>query len=92
MSSLAGLSPALVVVLGAIAVPLLHPRARNWYMLALPAVAFAALMATPDGDHGTLRYMGLELVTPWVRGDSGGPSRAWCTPAARSARCSPATS
>ena len=63
MSSLAGLSPALVIVLGAIAVPLLRPRARNWYMLALPAIAFAALMATPDGDHGTLRYMGLELVT-----------------------------
>ncbi len=62
MSSLQGLSPALIVIVGAVVVPLLRGRQRNVYMLALPAVAFAALLWTPDGDHGTLQYMGLELV------------------------------
>ena len=63
MISLHGLSPALVIMVGALAVPLLHERLRNVYMLALPAVAFAALLSTPDGDHGTLQYLGVELVT-----------------------------
>jgi multicomponent Na+:H+ antiporter subunit D len=63
MSSLQGLSPAMLIVLGAVAVPFLRPGWRNVYMLVLPAVAFAALLSTPDGDHGTLRYLGLELVT-----------------------------
>jgi multicomponent Na+:H+ antiporter subunit D len=63
MSSLQGLSPALIIIVGALAVPLLRPRLRNAYMLALPAVAFLALLSTPDGDHGALQYMGLELIT-----------------------------
>jgi multicomponent Na+:H+ antiporter subunit D len=63
MSSLQGLSPALIIVVGAFVVPLLGHRLRNVYMLALPAVAFAVLLSMPDGDHGTLQYMGLELVT-----------------------------
>ena len=63
MTSLAGLSPALIIIVGAVAVPLLRGQWRNVYMLALPAVAFLTLLATPDGDHGTLRYLGLDLVT-----------------------------
>jgi len=63
MTSLQGLSPALIIIVGALAVPLLRHPLRNVYMLALPAVAFAALLSTPDGDHGSLQYMGLELVT-----------------------------
>ena len=63
MSSLSGLSPALVIIVGALAIPMIREGWRNVYMLALPAVAFAALLSTPDGDHGTLQYLGLELVT-----------------------------
>ncbi len=63
MTSLAGLSPALIIIVGAVVVPLLRGQWRNVYMLALPAVAFLTLLATPDGDHGTLRYLGLDLVT-----------------------------
>ncbi len=63
MTSFAGLSPALIIIVGAVAVPLLRGQWRNVYMLALPAVAFLTLLATPDGDHGTLRYLGLDLVT-----------------------------
>ena len=63
MSSLQGLSPALIIVLGAFALPLLRVRWRNFYMLALPIVAAAALLSTPDGDYGTLQYLDFELVT-----------------------------
>ena len=63
MSSLEGVPPALIIMLGALAVPLLRGPWRNIYMLALPFIAFAALMSTPAGDHGTLQYLGLELVT-----------------------------
>jgi multicomponent Na+:H+ antiporter subunit D len=75
MSSLEGLSPALVVVVGALAVPLLRERWRNVYMLALPAVAFAALLSTPDGEHGSVHWLGVELVT--LRVDAW--SRLFCT-------------
>ncbi|MBT6277989.1 MAG: Na(+)/H(+) antiporter subunit D [Chromatiales bacterium] len=63
MNSLQGLSPALIIIVGALAVPLLRGQLRNIYMLALPVIAFVALLSTPDGDHGTLQYLGLELVT-----------------------------
>ena len=75
MSSLEGLSPALVVVVGALAVPLLRERWRNVYMLALPVVAFAALLSTPDGEHGAVHWLGVELVT--LRVDAW--SRLFCT-------------
>jgi multicomponent Na+:H+ antiporter subunit D len=75
MSSLEGLSPALVVVVGALAVPLLRERWRNVYMLALPAVAFAALLSTPDGEHGSVHWLGIELVM--LRIDAW--SRLFCT-------------
>ena len=75
MSSLEGLSPALVVVVGALAVPLLRERWRNVYMLALPAVAFAALLSTPDGEYGAVHWLGVELVT--LRVDAW--SRLFCT-------------
>jgi len=68
MSSLQGLSPALIIIVGALAIPLLHARQRNWYMLALPFVAFAVLLLTPDGDYATLRLLGFELVTLRIDG------------------------
>ncbi len=75
MSSLVGLSPALVVVVGALAVPLLPERWRKIYMLALPAAAFAVLLSTPNGEYGLVNWMGLELVT--LRVDAW--SRLFCT-------------
>jgi multicomponent Na+:H+ antiporter subunit D len=63
MSSLEGVSPALIIMIGALFVPLLRGQMRNIYMLALPFIGFAALLSTPAGDHGTLQYLGLELVT-----------------------------
>ena len=63
MSSLSGVSPALIIIIGALIVPLLRAKVRNVYMLLLPIVAFVALLSTPAGDHGTIQYLGLELVT-----------------------------
>ena len=68
MSSVQGLSPALIIIVGAVAVPLLRAGYRNWYMLTLPFAAFSVLLLTPDGEHGAMRLLGFELVTVRIDG------------------------
>ncbi len=53
---------ALILVLGALAVPLLHGRARAAYMLALPALAFAHLLAVPVGEYARVGFLDHTLV------------------------------
>jgi multicomponent Na+:H+ antiporter subunit D len=56
--------PGLILVLGALAVPLLRGTLRAIWMLALPVAAFALLLALPDGNHFTFTAFGqtLELM------------------------------
>jgi multicomponent Na+:H+ antiporter subunit D len=60
---IAELSPALILIVGAVLVPLLPRGIREVYMLALPAVAAFDLMGLPMGESGKLSMLGLQLVT-----------------------------
>jgi multicomponent Na+:H+ antiporter subunit D len=56
-------SPAFVLILGALLVPVLPGRLRALFMLALPALAFAHLLSLPHGDLGQMRIFDLTLTT-----------------------------
>lgn len=53
---------ALIFVLGAVAVPFLQGRLRIAYMLLLPIIAFAYLVALPYGEFGQIELLGQTLV------------------------------
>jgi multicomponent Na+:H+ antiporter subunit D len=57
------LSPAFILILGALLVPLLRNRVRALFMLALPALAFAHLLSLPLGDLGRIPVFDLTLTT-----------------------------
>jgi multicomponent Na+:H+ antiporter subunit D len=58
------LNPGLIIILGALLVPLLPGRVlRGAYMLLLPIAAFAYLMGLPMGEMGQVEFMNLSLVT-----------------------------
>ena len=59
----ADLSPGLILILGALLVPLLSGRARAAYMLALPLVGLWHLVGLPFGELGQVQVLGLDLVT-----------------------------
>ncbi|WP_119299896.1 Na(+)/H(+) antiporter subunit D [Dongia deserti] len=56
-------SPGLILILGALLVPLLRGRLRAIYMLALPVAAFAHLTTLPHGDLGIIELSGVSLTT-----------------------------
>ncbi len=56
-------SPGLILLLGALLVPLLRGRARSIYMLALPVLAFVHLAALPYGSFGAFEFLDMNLVT-----------------------------
>ena len=56
-------SPGLVLILGALLVPLLRGRARGAYMLALPIVAFTHILGLTHGAFGQVQLLDLTLVT-----------------------------
>ncbi|MDH4189582.1 MAG: Na(+)/H(+) antiporter subunit D [Betaproteobacteria bacterium] len=53
---------ALIMILGALAVPLLRGRVRAAWMLALPVLALAHLLSMPLGDHAHAGFLGETLV------------------------------
>ena len=59
----AELSPGLVLIFGAILVPLLRGHLRSAYMLALPVAAFALLLSLPEGNLAPVSLFGMDLVT-----------------------------
>ncbi len=61
-----GFQPGLILILGALLVPLLKGYARAAYMLALPVMAFVYLLGLPEGALGLLDLSGLSLVTARV--------------------------
>jgi multicomponent Na+:H+ antiporter subunit D len=60
--------PGLILILGAVLVPLLKGRARDVYMLALPVIAFVQLLGLPHGNLGVVELSGLTLTTLRVDG------------------------
>jgi multicomponent Na+:H+ antiporter subunit D len=57
------LSPGLILIIGAVLVPLLRGHLRSAYMLALPIAAFWHLLGLPYGEFGHLQVFGMELTT-----------------------------
>ena len=57
------LSPGLVLIIGALLVPLLQGYARAVYMMALPVAAFALTLTFDHGSFGLVPVFGFELVT-----------------------------
>lgn len=57
-------SPALILIVGGLAVPLVSSQIRKFYMLGLCALAAWQLWSTPIGTFGELEFLGyaLELV------------------------------
>ena len=54
-------SPALLLIAGAVGVPLLHGWLRRVLMAALPAAALVVLWLLPEGSGGSFELFGLEL-------------------------------
>ncbi|MDP8931268.1 MAG: Na(+)/H(+) antiporter subunit D, partial [Actinomycetota bacterium] len=61
-------NPALVLILGALPVPLLPRRVRTGWMLAVPIAALVLLWMMPEGTAGSLELLALTLEP--VRVDS----------------------
>jgi multicomponent Na+:H+ antiporter subunit D len=59
----AEVSPGLILVVGALLVPLLRGRLRAAFMLALPIIACWHLLALPYGDLGQIQLLDLTLTT-----------------------------
>jgi multicomponent Na+:H+ antiporter subunit D len=60
---IADLSPGLILILGALLVPLLPRALRGWWMIALPVLAFLQLLGLPMGYHGIAEIGGQQLIT-----------------------------
>jgi len=53
--------PGLILILGALLVPLFRGNLRNAYMLALPILGFWGLLTIPEGQHFVLQLFGYTL-------------------------------
>ncbi|HCO89803.1 MAG TPA: Na(+)/H(+) antiporter subunit D [Alphaproteobacteria bacterium] len=58
-----GLSPALILILGALLVPFLRSGARKIYMLALPVLGLVQLFSLDQADHGVFQVIGYTITT-----------------------------
>ncbi|MCB2055669.1 MAG: Na(+)/H(+) antiporter subunit D [Geminicoccaceae bacterium] len=59
----ADLNPGLVLIAGAVLVPLLPVVLRAAWMLLLPAAALALVVSAEPGAHGVLPFLSYDLVT-----------------------------
>lgn len=55
------LSPGLILILGALPVPLLRGQTRNLYMLALPILGLTSVLLLGPGSYWQLSVLGIEL-------------------------------
>jgi multicomponent Na+:H+ antiporter subunit D len=62
------ISPGLILIVGAVLVPLLRGSVRAAYVLALPVLAFVQLLGLSDGEFGHVRLLDMTLVTLRVDG------------------------
>ncbi|TAK04525.1 MAG: Na(+)/H(+) antiporter subunit D [Candidatus Manganitrophaceae bacterium] len=54
--------PGLILIFGAILVPFLKGKAKQAYLVALPAIAFFDLLLMTPGQYGVFPFLGQELV------------------------------
>ena len=59
----AELNPGLILILGALLIPLWPGKLKVMWMVALPVVAFLHAYGLDEGLHGKFDVMGLELTT-----------------------------
>src|SRR3990167_10669308 len=57
------ISPGLILIIGALFVPLLRGRAPSAFMLLLPVAAFVYLIGLPHGGVGQVQFLRLQIVT-----------------------------
>ncbi|MCW7754757.1 Na(+)/H(+) antiporter subunit D [Desulfobotulus sp. H1] len=57
-----GIPPALILIFGALLIPLLSRGARAVWMLLLPLLSLAVVLNTPNGVHWTLQFMDFHLI------------------------------
>jgi multicomponent Na+:H+ antiporter subunit D len=60
---IAELSPGLILIVGALLVPVLPRAMRGWWMIALPVLGFLQLLGLPQGNHGLVEIGGIQLTT-----------------------------
>lgn len=60
---IAEFSPGLILIIGALLVPVLRGYLRAAYMMALPVVAFALTLTFEHGSFGVIPVFGFELTT-----------------------------
>ncbi|MBO6950143.1 MAG: Na(+)/H(+) antiporter subunit D [Rhodospirillales bacterium] len=70
---MSSLNPGLILVIGAVLVPLLPQTLRRWYLLALPIIGFIQVHTLADGTSVTMDMLGMTLEV--LRVD--GLSRVW---------------
>lgn len=56
------LPPAVILIAGALLVPLLKGKVKKSWMLALPILSFINLLAIPAGQHWGFSFLGYELI------------------------------
>jgi multicomponent Na+:H+ antiporter subunit D len=57
------ISPGLILIVGALFVPLFKGQIRSAFLLLLPILAFLHLLGLPHGELGQMQFLGLDLVT-----------------------------
>ena len=57
------LNPGIILIAGALLIPVLPGILRSIYMLAIPIVAFAYVLTLPMGEFGQIQLFDLTLVT-----------------------------
>ncbi|SMP68695.1 multisubunit sodium/proton antiporter, MrpD subunit [Neorhodopirellula lusitana] len=61
MTAIADLPPGLIMMVGALFVPLFARRVQPWVVLALAAVSLVLFVATPAGNYGNFEIFGGQL-------------------------------
>ncbi len=57
------LPPGLIIIVGALLVPLFRGRGQALYMLALPLLSFVQLLVLPHGEFGQVAFLSYTLTT-----------------------------
>lgn len=56
------ISPALIFIFGSFFIPLLKGKARQFYLLILPIIAFIGLINLQEGSYNFIRFLGYNLA------------------------------
>lgn len=55
-------TPALIFILGGLAIPLFRGKLKSAWMLLMPITAFTVLLLMPEGHHWTVRFLDYHLI------------------------------